>query len=111
MTGSVNGTLTTYAQLHTAFCANMTAVIDCNQVSINIAPATSLTTLNAQNPTLTYSGGAVTNAWGTDVGNSGSLMVFQTIYQLSVFKAPFLALATQSSGTFLAVATAVYVNE
>ena len=109
---AMTGQVTSYANLKTAMCASMPTLLDCTQILINVTPYTSLTAMNAANPTMTYNAdGTVSNTWGTSIGSGGNLMVLQAIYHFPLFKGPFFSFATQGNGSYLAVATSVYVNE
>jgi hypothetical protein len=68
--------------------------------------------MQTSTPTLTYNAnGSVSNAWTTNFGTAGSLMVLQVMYQFPAIQGPLFSLSTQSNGTALMISTAVFVNE
>ena len=81
-------------------------------VMVDLETATAFSSANTSAPTLTYSGGNVTNVWQFQAGSPGSIEVMRVMYQWPVFPGPLsLNFANLSNGTYLLMATAVFRNE
>ncbi len=95
-----------------ALCANLPIIFQCSGVMLNLAPQTSMSSVDTSAPTLTYNGaGAVTNTFTYNPGAYGEVMVLQVLYQFPVVGAALFNFSTQSNGTLLMVATVVFENE
>jgi Flp pilus assembly protein TadG len=113
LTGQVQSAGLTQAQFQTAVCASVPALFKCSGLMVDLQPATSLSTVNTSEPTLTFdANGNVTNSWQFKPGASGNIMVLRVMYQWPLFTGPLgLNLANLSNGNLLIMATAVFKNE
>jgi Flp pilus assembly protein TadG len=113
LTGQVQSNGTTQAQFNTAVCGKITVLFSCSGMMVDLEPATSLSTVNISEPTLTFnSSGNVTNSWVFNPGASGQVMVLRVMYQWPLFTGPLgLSLSNLSNGNLLIMATSVFKNE
>jgi len=113
LTGQVQSAGMTQAQFKAAVCASVPALFNCNGLMIDLQPATSLASINTNEPSLSFdAGGNVTNPWQFNPGASGNIMVLRVMYQWPLFTGPLgLSLANLSNGNLLIMSTAVFKNE
>jgi Flp pilus assembly protein TadG len=113
LTGQAQSEGLTQTQFGQALCNSSPGLFSCGGFMINLAPATSLATINTAAPTLTYdSHGNVTNAWQYNPGDPGDIMVMQVMYQWPVFLGPLgFSLSNLPNGSRLLMSTAVFRNE
>jgi len=113
--------VTTASALQTQLCNYISGIFDCTALMVNLtqysgngnslSPGNSAA-INTTTPVLTYNAsGKVSNAWNTQFGNAGSIMVLQVMYQYPMISGMLFNLATQANGSDLIVSTAVFVNE
>jgi Flp pilus assembly protein TadG len=104
------GQATNITQVKAAVCGAIGGIVPCNEVMVSIAPAGSLSSINAATPTLTFdANGAVTNPWSSNFGSSGSILVMQLVYQLPVVAAPLFSFGSLGNGARMLVSTQVFV--
>jgi Flp pilus assembly protein TadG len=111
-TGQTANAYASLSNFKTALCPNLPAVIQCNDVMINLTPQASISAVSTAPPTLTYNpDGSVSNNFNYNPGASSQIMVLQVMYQLPVVAGPFFDFSTQSNGKLLLVSTVVFQNE
>ena len=90
-------------------CADIVVILQCSGLIFNLTPYTSCATLTNTAPQLTYdSNGNVTNNLVFNPGGPGDIDVLQISYQLPVFGTSLFNYATQTNGTMLITASAVF---
>jgi Flp pilus assembly protein TadG len=112
LTGQAQSQYTTASQFATAVCQNSPGLFNCGGFMINLQPASSFSNVSTAAPTLTYSGGKVTNTFQYNAGNPGDIMVMQVMYLWPVFLGPLgWNMSNQPNNTRMLMATAVFRNE
>jgi len=103
MTGQAQNSAMTQSQFAAAVCPMVTALINCNNLMINVQSYSSFIGASASAPTLTYNAqGQVTNNWSYNPGVPGNVTVVQLIYQAPVVNGPLgFTLANLTNGTAL----------
>lgn len=103
MTGQAQNSGMTQSQFAAAVCPMVTALINCNNLMINVQNYSSFIGAGASAPTLTYNAqGQVTNNWSFNPGVPGDVVVVQLIYQAPVISGPLgFTLANLTNGTAL----------
>ena len=104
--------VTTSAQLTSTFCSELSALIDCNSLMINLTPYTSLGSVNAGNPVLTFNAdGTVANSFTQTFGATGNVMVLEVVYQFPVVGSGLIPFISQHNGYTPIVSNYVFVEE
>ena len=105
----------TQTQFVTKVCNQISALFNCNNMMIDLQPATSYSSVNTAAPTLTFNAqGQVTNTWSYNTGSSQSqtILVMRVMYQWPLVKGPLsFNLSNLSNGNRLLMATAVFLTE
>jgi len=101
----------TASQFQTALCNNITTLFTCSNIMINLAPATSETSISTAAPTFN-SDGTLANPVTYTQPNSGQIAVLQVFYQWPVIGLPFgWNFANLGNGTYLMMSTQVFIVE
>jgi Flp pilus assembly protein TadG len=103
--------MTTVSQFQTALCNNLTALFTCSNVMINLAPATSTTSISTAAPTFN-SNGTLANSLTYQLPVPGQIGVLQVLYQWPVIGVPLgISFGNLGNGTYLMMSTQVFVVE
>jgi len=90
-------------------CADIVVILQCSGLIVNLTPYSSCATLTNNAPQLTYdANGNVTNSLVFNPGGPGDIDVLQISYQLPVFGTSLFNFATQTNGSMLITASAVF---
>ncbi len=101
----------TAAQFQTALCGNITTLFTCSNVMINLAPATSDTSIVTAAPTFN-SNGTLANPLTYTQPTLGQVAVLQVLYQWPVIGLPLgWNFANLGNGTHLMMSTQVFIVE
>jgi Flp pilus assembly protein TadG len=113
MTGQAQNANMTQTQFNNWVCQNVAALLNCNNIMVNVATYTSFSAAITSAPTLTYNAqGGVSNSWTYQPGGPGDIVVLQVMYQWPVFLAPLsFNLGSLPNGDMLLTSTAVFRNE
>jgi Flp pilus assembly protein TadG len=113
LTGQALNNGMTQTQFTSNVCGNLPALFNCNNLMVNMQTADSFADADPAAPTLTYgSNGQVNNTWSFQLGNPGSIVVLQVMYQWPVFGSLLgFNLSNLSNGKHLLIATSVFKNE
>ena len=99
------------AQFRTALCNNVTALFNCSNIMIGLAPATSTTSISTAAPTFTTSGTLSATLPYTQP-TPGQIAVLQVLYQWPVIGLPLgFKFANFGNGTYLMMSTQVFIVE
>ena len=110
LTGNAQGVTQTAFQQ--SICKSMPAILNCNNVMIDVQVATSFSSANTSAPTLTYDKfGNVTNLWSYNTGNAGDIVVMRVMYQWPMFNMLTFQVTNLQNNSRLLIATAVFKNE
>jgi Flp pilus assembly protein TadG len=88
MTGQAQNGNVTQSQFLADICPNVQALFTCSNLMVNVQAYTSFSAASTSAPTLTYSGGQVSNTWSYTAGTPGQVMVVQLIYQWPIVGGP-----------------------
>lgn len=81
MTGQAQNASMTASQFRNYVCGQTLPVLDCNNLMVDVRPATSFSSVDPSRPSITYnSAGQVTNNWQFDMGSAGSIMTVRVMY-------------------------------
>lgn len=112
LTGNAQKNGVSQTSFKTAVCQQVSALLDCSKVMVDVQVASSFSGANINAPTITYDAqGKVTNTWNYDLGSAGSIVVMRLAYLWPMFNLPGLTLVNQQNGNHLMMATAVFKNE
>jgi Flp pilus assembly protein TadG len=101
----------TASQFQTALCGNITTLFTCSNVMVNLAPATSDTSIVTAAPPFN-SNGTLKNALTYTQPTPGQIAVLQVIYQWPVIGLPLgWNFANLGNGTSLMMSTQVFIVE
>jgi Flp pilus assembly protein TadG len=101
----------TSSQFQTALCGNLTTLFTCGNIMINLAPATSDTSIVTAAPPFN-SNGTLKNALTYSQPTPGQIAVLQVIYQWPVIGLPLgWNFANLGNGTYLMMSTQVFIVE
>jgi Flp pilus assembly protein TadG len=100
MTGQGQNSSLTQTQFQNDICPMVQALFTCSSVMVNVQSYSSFSSASASAPTLTYSGGQVSNTWSYSPGTPGQVMVVQLIYQWPIVGGPLgFMLSNLGNGT------------
>lgn len=113
LTGQAASAGMTQSQFASALCNNSPGLFNCANFMIDLEPATSFSSANVSQPTLTFnSSGQVTNTWQYNVGGPGDIMVMRVMYQFPTILGPLsFNLSNEPNNALLIMATSVFRNE
>jgi Flp pilus assembly protein TadG len=113
LTGQAQNSNMTASQFASLVCQDIYALLNCNNLMINVQTYASFSAAVTTTPGLTFSNqGAVTNTWTFDPGGPGDIVVVQIMYQWPVVLGPLgFSLSNLSNGNRLLASTAVFRNE
>jgi Flp pilus assembly protein TadG len=113
MTGEAQKAGMTASQFKTLVCTKIPDFMQCANVMVDVQQATTgFSGANTSSPTITYSGGKVSNTWAYTPGGPGTINVVKVMYVWKVSKGPFgFDLSTLSTGDRLLIATSVFKTE
>ena len=101
----------TAAQFQTALCNNITALFNCSNIMIGLAPATSTTSISTAAPTFNANG-TLANTLPYTLPTPGQIAVLQVLYQWPVVGLPLgFNFANLGNGTYLMMSTQVFMVE
>ena len=101
----------TATQFQTALCNNVTALFNCSNIMIGLAPATSTTSIATAAPTFNANGTLATTLPYTQP-IPGQIAVLQVLYQWPVIGLPLgFNFANLGNGTYLMMSTQVFMVE
>jgi Flp pilus assembly protein TadG len=101
----------TVAQFQTALCNNITALFNCSNIMVSLAPATSTTSISTAAPTFNANGTLATTLPYTQP-IPGQIAVLQVLYQWPVIGLPLgFNFANLGNGTYLMMSTQVFMVE
>ena len=102
----------TQAQFKTAVCANITALLSCNNLIVDLEAApTSASAITAALPQFNKTGNLV-NPTNFVVGTQNTQMIVTLMYQWPVISGPLgLSFSNMGNGTYLLVSTLVFYKE
>jgi Flp pilus assembly protein TadG len=112
LTGQALSAGLTQSQFQQDVCNKLPSPFVCSGVMVDLQTASTFGGAVTTAPTLTYSGGNVTNAWQYQIGGPGSIEVMRVMYQWPVVPGPLnLNFANLANGSYLLMATSVFRNE
>ena len=101
----------TAAQFKTALCNNVTALFNCSNIMVGLAPANSITSISTAAPTFNADG-SLANTLPYTQPTPGEIAVLQVLYQWPVIGLPLgFNFANLGNGTFLMMSTQVFIVE
>lgn len=101
----------TAAQFQTAVCNNITALFNCSNIMISLAPATSTTSISTAAPTFNANG-TLASTLPYTLPIPGQIAVLQVLYQWPVVGLPLgFNFANLGNGTYLMMSTQVFMVE
>ena len=110
LTGQAQGQGMTQSTFAQAVCARIPALLNCNNLMIDVRSYSGFASADTSAPTLTFnSQGQVTNTWQYNGGSAGDIVVVRVMYQWPVLLG--LSLSNLSNGNRLLMATAAFKNE
>ncbi len=103
MTGQAQTSGMTESKFVSTICPEISALLNCNQLMVDVQNYTSFSGSNTTVPTLTYdSQGNVTNTWSYNPGAPGAVVVVRLMYRWPLLGGPLaLALPNLTNGTSL----------
>ena len=112
LTGNAQKQSLTQTQFQQTLCKSMPAILNCNNVMVDVQVATSFSNANTSAPTLTYdNNGNITNQWQYQPGISGNIVVMRIMYVWPIANILNLQLTNLGNSSRLLIATAVFRNE
>jgi Flp pilus assembly protein TadG len=101
----------TASQFQTALCNNITTLFTCSNIMVNLAPATSETSIVTAAPAFN-SNGTLANSLTYTQPDPGQIAVLQVLYQWPVIGLPLgWNFANLGNGTYLMMSTQVFIVE
>jgi Flp pilus assembly protein TadG len=101
----------TALQFHSALCQNVTALFNCSNIMISLAPAPSDTSISTAAPAFNANG-TLTNTLPYTQPTPGQIAVLQVIYQWPVIGAPLgFKFGNLGNGSYLMMSTQVFIVE
>jgi len=93
--------------------AMVSALFNCNNLMINVESYANFSSASTSTPNLTYNpNGSVSNTWSYSLGNPGSIVVVQVMYQWPIVLGPLaFNLSNLANGDRLLISTAVFKTE
>ena len=102
------------ARFHQNSCAALPAFLSCANLLVDVQSFSGFSQASTSAPTITYSGGAISNSWNYNVGGAGSIVVVRLMYIWPVPPGPLgldLSNMGTRSGKRLLMATSVAKSE
>lgn len=99
-------------QFQQKVCSSIPALLNCNNIMVDVQVASNFSGANTSAPTITYNNnGTVSNQWQYNTGSPGQVVVMRLMYQWPVFNLLNLQLSNLPTNSRLLMATAVFRNE
>jgi Flp pilus assembly protein TadG len=90
----------------------VSALFNCNNFMINVESYNDFASASTSAPTLVYNNGQVANTWSYSLGNPGSIVVVQIMYQWPIILGPLgFNLSNLGNGNRVLISTAVFKSE
>jgi Flp pilus assembly protein TadG len=111
-TGQAQQNSWTAAQYKTQVCKQLPPFLNCTNLMIDVQTAASFSDAGTGTPTITYSGGNVSNSWKYQVGGAGDIVIVRLMYLWPIATGPLgFNLGNQSGNKRLLVSTSVAKTE
>ena len=111
-TGQAQQNAWTAAQYKTQVCKQLPPFLNCTKLMVDVQTAASFGDASTGAPTITYSGGNVSNTWSYAVGGAGDIVIVRLMYLWPVATGPLgFNLGNQSGNKRLLLSTSVAKTE